>query len=521
MDNVVRRRRFRLVFSQVIELLPLLPPWREMTVIRGLCKVRGFGRSKSFLTRPERDPFRSGETTRRRAIPGETERPLGEMMKKTATTMMLLAGFGGGCVSPNGDSGQKTGQPGGYGTVTRQQAIPGFQGPGGEPVSMMPVAARGVAPGGVQQAGYQQPQPKTLSGSMNVQQAGFKKAAECTTCAHVPGGVTTGAPMGGPMPGPGYGPQMPYTRGGIMPVPGQGAPGASANFGAIVPGMGGGPGMGGPGVPSNMRTSIRFTGPAGMKITWQLPGGGFNDEAHGLTAPKDYNFLQGQIYRLRLSQILPNFPGRTFYPTLEVKAASPKTVTFLSHSNVPLTFTNEDFDQVVAGNLVIKVIYLPDPTFQDFAVVAGAEEIVSTRLEPGADPEAEAQRRGTILAVIRIGNIDLENRASPAINAVPGGFMGGPGMLPPGAMPGRPGALPPGVANVNTPVAPALPSPIPNTLPGGSFAPSIPTAPVAPLPVTPTAPTTTVTPSLPVAPMPPLAGGKDAKPATLPNINGK
>src|SRR5437868_6335772 len=175
-----------------------------------------------------------------------------------------------------------------------------------------------------------------------------------------------------------------------------GAPGAVAAVGAIMPGM----------MPpvSNQRTSIRFTNPAGMKITWQLPTGGFNDEASGLTAPKEYNFMQSQVYRLRLTQILPNFPGRTFYPTLEVVPANPKTVTFLAHSSVPVSFTNEDFDQVVAGNLVVKVIYLPDPGFQDFATGV-AEEIVSTRLEPGADPIAEAQRRGSILAIIRLGNI--------------------------------------------------------------------------------------------------------------------
>ena len=96
---------------------------------------------------------------------------------------------------------------------------------------------------------------------------------------------------------------------------------------------------------------------------------------------------------------------------------------------MPLTFTNEDFDQAVAGNLVVKVIYLPDRDNQDFASVAGAEELVSTRLAPGDDPVAEAQRRGTILAIIRLGNIDLENRASPAMNAPP---PGGPMMLPPG-----------------------------------------------------------------------------------------
>ncbi len=188
-------------------------------------------------------------------------------------------------------------------------------------------------------------------------------------------------------------PAGPYPGGGIFPVPGQGPPGAVAAVGAIVPGMGGAGGA-----MTNGRTSIKFTGPAGMKMTWQLPDGDFNDEASGLTAPKEYNFLQGQVYRLRLTQVLPNHPGKSFYPTLEVAAGNPKTITFLAHASVPLTFTNEDFDQAVAGNLVVKVIYLPDRENQDFATVAGAEELVSTRLEPGADPVAEAQRRGTILA---------------------------------------------------------------------------------------------------------------------------
>ena len=132
------------------------------------------------------------------------------------------------------------------------------------------------------------------------------------------------------------------------------------------------------------RTSINFTGPAGMKVTWQLPDGSFNDEAGALTAPKEYNFLQGQVYRLRLGSILPDFPGKYFYPTLEVAPASPKTLTFLAHSSVPITFTPDDFAQARAGNLVVKVIYLPDPLNQDFSTVVAAEEVVTTRLPPGA-----------------------------------------------------------------------------------------------------------------------------------------
>src|SRR5262249_3847135 len=114
-------------------------------------------------------------------------------------------------------------------------------------------------------------------------------------------------------------------------------------------------------------------------------------------------------------------------------------------------------DQAVAGNLVVKVIYLPDRENQDFVTVPGAEELVSTRLEPGADPVAEAQRRGTILVIVRLGNIDLENRVSPAMNAPPPG-AGVPG-LPPGAMMIPPGAVPPGVPSKPAPPGAGSPPP--------------------------------------------------------------
>ena len=364
--------------------------------------------------------------------------------------MVLLAGLGGGCVSPDGATpARKSDQPAAFGQVTKAKAVPGYQGPGGEPVEM--VAARGATPSAPSPTAAPAPsgptvqQPGTLFGSMlkpagAVQPAAYTKPDGAgVVTAYLPGsyanksGVVQASGFGGGPTGPGA-----PVNAGVLPVPGMGPPGAVAAVGAIVPGM--------HPAASNMRSSIRFTGPPGMKITWQLPTGGFNDEASGLTAPKEYNFLQGQVYRLRLSQVLPNFPGRVFYPTLEVVPANPKTVTFLAHASVPVTFTDDDFNQVIAGNLVVKVIYLPDREFADFATVAGAEEIVSTRLEPGADPIAEAQRRGSILAIIRLGNIDLENRSSPAMTAPPGGMMI-PYGLPPGLPPGgillpKPGLIP-------------------------------------------------------------------------------
>jgi hypothetical protein len=198
-----------------------------------------------------------------------------------------------------------------------------------------------------------------------------------------------------------------------------------------------------------------------MQIAWFAPS---PDGRNGFTptqvdVPGRYNFVQGGIYRLKLSN-LPGRPAIDLYPTLQVMPANVRTATFLAHSTVPVAFTEEDFEQVAAGNFVVKVVYLPDPQFQDLAV-AGPDEVVSTRLEPGVDPIAEATRRGSVLAVIRMGNIDLEAPNTPSLQAPPGApFQGMPLMTPPGAVP--PGMMPPG--------GPGMPLP-PGAIPPGAGAP--------------------------------------------------
>ncbi|MCP3977625.1 MAG: hypothetical protein GY720_24345, partial [bacterium] len=177
-----------------------------------------------------------------------------------------------------------------------------------------------------------------------------------------------------------------------------------------------GPGVGGPGPgismyqpsgPSAQRSSqVGFLGPEeGMIVTWDVSmPGQFDSEP--LICPGRHNFPQGAIYRLKLT----NIPGRTgteLYPTLEVGPAMPRTEAFLSHNAIPVQFSQEDFDQVLTGNFVTKVIYLPDPEFQQMAL-GGIETLVSSRLDPGVDPIVEADNRGSILAIVRLGNKDLE-----------------------------------------------------------------------------------------------------------------
>ena len=176
-----------------------------------------------------------------------------------------------------------------------------------------------------------------------------------------------------------------------------------------------GPGVGGPGPgvmavqPAMMApaqpSQVAFVGPDGMIVKWDVSmPGQFDSEP--LVCPGRYNFNQAAIYRLKLSNV-PSRPGVELYPTLEVGPSVPRTGAFLSHNAIPIQFTEEDFDQVLSGNFVTKVIYLPDADFQELAS-AGIETLVSTRLDPGVDPIAEADKRGAILAVLRLGNKDLE-----------------------------------------------------------------------------------------------------------------
>ena len=214
-----------------------------------------------------------------------------------------------------------------------------------------------------------------------------------------------------------------------------------------------------PGVPSpNMTSQIAFIGPEGTSVAWDVSAPGAFD-SQPLTCPARYNFPQAAIYRLKMTNI-PSRPGVELYPTLEVGPVMPRTEAFLAHNAIPVQFTPEDFDQVLTGNFVTKVIYLPDPEFQELAL-AGVETLVSTRLDPGVDPIVEADRRGAILAIVRLGNKDLqipngqtqEGGVASASYQSPDGCPQAPSAPMPMGMPvGAPSTMPMGtIAGVTAP----------------------------------------------------------------------
>ena len=134
-------------------------------------------------------------------------------------------------------------------------------------------------------------------------------------------------------------------------------------------------------------SQIYFVSPEGLTVQWDVTAPGRFDSEQ-LVAPARYNFPQGALYRLKLTNI-PGRPGVELFPTIEVAATLPRTEAFLAHNAIPVEFTDEDFDQVMTGNFVTKVIYLPDPEFQELAL-AGVGTLVSTQARSGRRPD----RRG-------------------------------------------------------------------------------------------------------------------------------
>ena len=255
----------------------------------------------------------------------------------------------------------------------------------------------------------------------------------------------------------------------MQPGPGVGGPGP----GVIPPAMPSGvaPVSYNSGIPMQQQTvQMLFSRPESMQVQWDVTGvGQFDSEP--LIVPGRKNFPEGGIYRLKVTNI-GGREGVELYPTLEVGPTTPRTAAYLAHNAIPVQLTEEDFDQVLSGNFVTKVIYLPDPEFQEMAL-AGVETLVSTRLDPGIDPIVEADRRGSIMAVIRLGNKDVEMPGTYGDQVMAASFQDQmPGAVPMGAMPmassslGPGGLIPPYVSGVTVPQYGMTTSGTPIGLPG-------------------------------------------------------
>ena len=141
-------------------------------------------------------------------------------------------------------------------------------------------------------------------------------------------------------------------------------------------------------------TQILFNQPQSMKISYDVVGdGSFTSDC--LIVPGRLEFAQGGIYRLKLTDVAGR-EGVELYPTVEVGHSNPRTAAYLAHNAISIQFTEEDLDQALSGNFVTKVI----------------------------------------LAIVRLGNKDIELTAAAYANGGVPGLMGPGGMGPGGMGPG-------------------------------------------------------------------------------------
>lgn len=153
-------------------------------------------------------------------------------------------------------------------------------------------------------------------------------------------------------------------------------------------------------------SQVHFVAPEQMKIEiTPEPGHG---PSTSVVLPAKIDLPEGKITWLRLSEI-PGHQGLEVWASVEMlsRGLHGASSYFRDHCTIPVVFEADDFDQIMANNLVTKVIYLPDPEYQEVAIggpAVAAETLVSTRLEPGMDPVQEAKKKGTILAIVRMGN---------------------------------------------------------------------------------------------------------------------
>jgi hypothetical protein len=110
------------------------------------------------------------------------------------------------------------------------------------------------------------------------------------------------------------------------------------------------------------------------------------------------------------------------YPTLEVPVQGDRSVPLPEKNPIPIQLTEEDFQRVARGEFLTRVTFLPAPERRnDFKPISGSgspARVLASFDYASIDVVEKAAAAGTILAVLRLGNIDLEG-PGPKSGAAP------------------------------------------------------------------------------------------------------
>ena len=152
------------------------------------------------------------------------------------------------------------------------------------------------------------------------------------------------------------------------------------------------------------------TGPSGGgRVTWYAMGRGREGMATE-AAPHAAGLLVGATYRVGISD-MPEFPGVTVYPTIEVidRLHPPEGRRY--EFPIPVELTGEDIRLALQGKLVTRVVFLEEPR-----LAAGNEQtrpMMVRDLDPKSNALAEADRVGRPMAILRLGSRMAPIEGSP------------------------------------------------------------------------------------------------------------
>lgn len=152
-------------------------------------------------------------------------------------------------------------------------------------------------------------------------------------------------------------------------------------------------------------TAVRLMGPAGAEVDWDLAAPSETEPSLAGTRvqilPSSHDFTRPGVLRLKIAKI-PNHEGMELNPTLEITPRNPRCEAYLVNHAISVEITEDDIAHLAKGVVVCKVVYLPDQDLQEPSEVE-SETLASWTLENGADPVIEADRRGTVILILRIG----------------------------------------------------------------------------------------------------------------------
>lgn len=158
---------------------------------------------------------------------------------------------------------------------------------------------------------------------------------------------------------------------------------------------------------------VEILAPQGVKISLAESGKFAPPEE----APVKFGALIGQVYRMRVTEI-PFEEGREVYPTVEVIDRLYPPEGQRARFPILIELTDEELKLALAGNYVMRVIYLEDP----LRALPIADEPNSQRYFEAAtsqDPLKIADELGRPMAILRMGS------RVPDIDRVTGRFLFG------------------------------------------------------------------------------------------------